>query len=230
MSPQSSDTTLTPWAAAGTATVLLVDDEPSVTRGIQLSLHRTKLHILAAHSAASALELLRARTVDVVVSDECMPGMRGTEFLALVRAQFPAVARILLTGHATVDVATKAINEGQIAFLLQKPCPPDRLHEAIVHALARHRGSEPASASPGYSKESVARGFPRDDFARLSAREKEILYLVVDGQRPGQIAKSLFISEHTARNHLKVIFRKLDAHSQSELMARGRTVSPTPTK
>lgn len=211
---------------AAPITVLLVDDEPHLTRGIQWALRRAPVEFLTAHSAASALDLLRTRTVDVVVSDECMPAMKGTELLALVRAQFPAVARILLTGHATLDVATKAINEGQIAFLLHKPCPPERLLAAITAALASHRGS-PAAPS-GYPKAAVALGFAREDFDSLSEREKEVLYLVVDGLRLAQIATSLFISEHTVRNHLKVIFRKLDVHSQGELMRKGRQGGPDP--
>lgn len=203
-------------------TVLVVDDEPSVTHGIQLALRRSPFEVVAAHSAASALALLRNRTIAVVVSDECMPGMRGTEFLARVRADFPDVARILLTGHATVDVAAQAINEGKIAFLLQKPCPPEQLHEAIARALADHRKSVPGPSPSELGLRAIARGFSRSDFERLSKREREVVALVVDGQRPREIAKAFFISEHTVRNHLKVIFRKLDVHSQSELMHKGR--------
>jgi DNA-binding NarL/FixJ family response regulator len=200
--------------------VLVVDDEPSVTRGIQLALRRSTFEVVAANSAASAIELLRARRIDVVVSDERMPGMGGTELLIRVRAEFPAIARILLTGHATLDVAAQAINEGKIAFLLQKPCSIDRLQDAIARAFAEHRRS-----APGFSLQAIAQGFSRADFQRLTKREEEILCLVVDGHRLGQIAKALFISEHTVRNHLKVIFRKLDVHSQGELMRRGRKSS-----
>lgn len=213
MSTQSSDEE---DPALPTA-VLVVDDEPSVTRGIQLALRRSTFEIVAAHSAASALDLLRARRIDVVVTDERMPGMGGTEFLIRVRAEFPGIARILLTGYATLDVAAQAINEGKIAFLLQKPCPPEQLQDFIARAFAEHR-----SSTPGFSLRAIAKGFSRADFERLSKREAEVLCLVVDGQRLGQIAKLLFISEHTVRNHLKVIFRKLDVHSQAELMRRGR--------
>jgi DNA-binding NarL/FixJ family response regulator len=203
---------------------LVVDDEPSVTRGIQLALRRSTFEIVAAHSAASALELLRARRIDVVVTDERMPGMGGTEFLVRVRAEFPGIARILLTGYATLDVAAQAINEGKVAFLLQKPCPPEQLQDAIARAFAEHQSAHGRSTS-GFSLRAIAKGFSRADFERLSKREEEVLCLVVDGQRLGQIAKVLFISEHTVRNHLKVIFRKLDVHSQGELMRKGRQSS-----
>jgi DNA-binding NarL/FixJ family response regulator len=206
------------------ATVLVVDDEPSVTRGIELALRHTPFEILTANSADSALTLLREHSVQVVVSDERMPGMSGIELLTLVRAEFPSAARIMLTGHATVDVASRAINEGRIAFFLQKPCPAEDLIEAISTALTARPDSAQATAGAP-SKDVIARNFPRKDFQQLSAREKEVLYLIVDGQRLGQIAKALFISPHTVRNHLKVIFRKLDVHSQSELMHKGRRAS-----
>jgi response regulator RpfG family c-di-GMP phosphodiesterase len=74
------------------AVVLVVDDEPYVTRGIQSALFRSPFEILAANSAADALVLMRERTIDVVVSDECMPGTTGIAFLTRVRSEFPATA------------------------------------------------------------------------------------------------------------------------------------------
>jgi DNA-binding NarL/FixJ family response regulator len=203
------------------ATVLVVDDEPNVTRGVELALRHAPFELLTANSAQAALALLRERAIDVVVSDEQMPGMSGIELLRLVRSEFPDAARIMLTGHASLDVASRAINEGRIAFFLQKPCSADALRDAISAALpARLPSAQPRTSAD--TAEAIARNFPRKDFALLSAREKEVLYLIVDGQRLGQIAKALFISQHTVRNHLKVIFRKLDVHSQPDLMRKGR--------
>ena len=65
-------------------------------------------------------------------------------------------------------------------------------------------------------------GFGPELLAMLSEREREVFNLLADGQRLSQIAGSLFISRHTARNHLKAIFRKLDVHSQTEMMDRSR--------
>ena len=204
-------------------TVLFLDDEPEITRGIQLALRGAPYTLFTAQSPAEAFALLRSRSIDVVVSDERMPGMSGTEFLARVKVDFPRTARILLTGHATLAVATKAINDGRITFLLEKPCPPERLVDAIAEALA---GMKQDSSMGGETVPRglavIAGGFPDQAFQTLSAREREILGLIVDGQRLSQIARQLFISEHTARNHLKVIFRKLDAHSQVELIRKGR--------
>jgi two-component system, probable response regulator PhcQ len=102
--------------------VLIVDDEQS-TRGLMKeALEREPYELLMADSAEKALEILESRQVDVVVSDEMMPGMAGSEFLALVRKRYPETIRMILTGHASVESAVRAINEGKIYHFFTKPC------------------------------------------------------------------------------------------------------------
>lgn len=231
------------------ATVLLVDDERNVTDGLLVMLRREPYEVLCAHSAAEAASVLARCHVDVVVSDERMPGMAGSEFLRQVAAQFPGTARILLTGNATLAVALKAINEGKICRLLCKPCPPQELTAAIADAvsasisavaterflqLARNenavhgRVGDPATTRPRVAADSSHRfgALAGEALEPLSARELEVLALILDGQRVAQAAKALFISPHTARNHLKAIFGKLNVHSQVELLARSRAADP----
>lgn len=221
-------------------TVLLVDDERQVTRGLAALLHPTGLTVIEAHSAEEAMALLRRKTVDVVVSDERMPGMRGSEFLALVSRTFPETGRVLLTGQATVETAVSAINDGRVCKFLQKPCPPAVFRAAIEEALRAATQSKiagrfrdlvrlegvglVASTPVAHSgpENTASHRFDPSLLARLSQREREIYDLVVDGLRLSQIAASLFISPHTARNHLKAIFRKLEVHSQAEMLDRGR--------
>ena len=83
-------------------TVLLVDDEKNVRSALRRALRHESCEILEAESAAEALRLLESRPVAVVVSDESMPGMSGTELLARVRAEYPETFRIILTGHASL--------------------------------------------------------------------------------------------------------------------------------
>jgi response regulator RpfG family c-di-GMP phosphodiesterase len=82
-------------------TVLLVDDEPNVLAGLQRALRKEPYLIFSATSAEMALVVLQARTVDVVISDQDMPGMRGADFLAKVRQEFPDTVRFMLTGKPT---------------------------------------------------------------------------------------------------------------------------------
>jgi DNA-binding NarL/FixJ family response regulator len=235
-------------ARAKVATVLLVDDERQVTDGLNAILHGESYEVVVANSALEALALLQRRDVDVVVSDERMPSMTGSQFLAVVAKDYPNTARIILTGHATLEAAVVAINEGRICRLLQKPCKPMELRAAIAEALQTAAVTRTASqfmAIARFENRNLLRpgvtsadeptpqttqaeprlgcgGFSHAEMARLSEREREVFGLLVDGLRVGQVAKALFVSEHTVRNHLKSIFDKLDVHSQSALLGKGR--------
>jgi DNA-binding NtrC family response regulator len=125
-------------------TVLLVDDDVSVLSGLRRALHREPYEVLVAESADAALARLAAFPVDVVISDESMPGMLGTELLAQSRIRYPETVRILLTGHSSLDVAIRAINEGEVYRFFTKPCNPVELAVTIRQALQQRellRGS-----------------------------------------------------------------------------------------
>jgi DNA-binding NtrC family response regulator len=119
------------------ATILIVDDEPNVLEGLARTLWRPGYKLVSAISPEAGLEKLRDQTVDVVISDHLMPGMSGLEFLKLVRDRYPDTARIMLTGHADLQTAVKAINEGEIYRFLSKPCPPEEL-QVTVHLALEH--------------------------------------------------------------------------------------------
>ncbi len=102
--------------------VLIVDDEQSTRSLMNEALGKEPYELLMADSAEQALEILESRQVDVVVSDEMMPGMVGSEFLALVRKRYPDTIRMILTGHASIESAVRAINEGKIYHFFTKPC------------------------------------------------------------------------------------------------------------
>lgn len=116
-------------------TVLLVDDEPHVLSSLRRGLHEEPFEILCAHSAKEALVFLQAKPVDVVVSDQDMPGTPGTVFLAEVHKSYPETIRFMLTGKATLDVAIEAVNSGAISRFLTKPCIASDLATTIHQAL-----------------------------------------------------------------------------------------------
>jgi len=119
----------------GSYTVLFVDDEPEILEGLKCALRRYSFVILTATSGADALKLLETNTVDVVVSDERMPNMAGSEFLSIVRQRHPETIRIVLTGQASLGAAIRAINEGEVYRFLTKPCSHVELSATIQHAL-----------------------------------------------------------------------------------------------
>ena len=115
--------------------VLLLDDEVAVLDALRVALHKRPYDFVAATSASDALEALRRESFDVVVADERMPGMSGSQFLAIARRNYPAVMRIMLTGHASFDAAVRAVNEAEVFRLLVKPCPATDLATAIRLAI-----------------------------------------------------------------------------------------------
>jgi two-component system probable response regulator PhcQ len=103
-------------------TVLIVDDETIITDLFKDALLNEPYTLLTASSAEEALSIMARREVDVVVSDEKMPAMSGSEFLAIVRQKYPEAIRMILTGHASLELAIRAINEGEVYRFFTKPC------------------------------------------------------------------------------------------------------------
>jgi two-component system, probable response regulator PhcQ len=129
-------------AASSTATILLVDDEPQVTDALKRALRREPYAFLTADSAAAAQQLLAHHHVDVVISDEQMPGVSGSQFLASVRKQYPHTIRMILSGQASLEAAVRAINEGEVYRFFLKPCNPTDLMFTVQQALAHKRLEE----------------------------------------------------------------------------------------
>jgi two-component system, probable response regulator PhcQ len=121
------------------ARILFVDDEPNVTAALKRSLRKEPYEIFTADSAAAALRILAASGIDVVVSDERMPGMSGSVFLGQVRATYPDTVRIILSGQADLEDVVRAINEGEIYRFCMKPINAADLGVTIRQALQHKR-------------------------------------------------------------------------------------------
>lgn len=115
-------------------TVLFVDDDPNILEGLKTRLHRQrrKWDMRFALSGRAALELLEKEPVDVIVSDMRMPEMDGATLLTRVRALRPKVIRIVLSGHAEMDTALRAIAVAH--QFLNKPCEPGMIENVIERA------------------------------------------------------------------------------------------------
>lgn len=115
--------------------VLFVDDEWEVVQGLRRAFLQYPYQVAATTSPELALQMFRDEPFDVIVADELMPNMRGSELLSRIAREFPATRRILLTGHATPEAAARAVNDASVVRLLLKPCPMEKLHEAIETSL-----------------------------------------------------------------------------------------------
>jgi len=119
--------------------LLLVDDEPNLTSALVRSLDRTQFEIFTADSAQQALLVLAGNEIDVVVSDERMPGMTGSQLLTEVRKRWPSTIRMILSGQADLEAAVRAINEGEVYRFLLKPCHPKELQMTILQGLQQKK-------------------------------------------------------------------------------------------
>jgi two-component system, probable response regulator PhcQ len=104
--------------------VLIVDDDPCLLDGMRRTLRREPYTVLTSQTCEEALDLLESTPVDVIISDQDMPGMSGTAFLKCVCERRPYITRFMLTGKATLDNAIDAINNGGISRFFVKPCDP----------------------------------------------------------------------------------------------------------
>ncbi len=119
--------------------VLFVDDEVNVLRAYKRAL-RKQFRLHTAASGREALEKLdEGNRFAVIVSDMRMPEMDGVTLLARFHQLSPDTVRIMLTGNSDQETAVKAVNEGDIFRFLNKPCPPEKLAEAIQAGLQQHR-------------------------------------------------------------------------------------------
>ena len=116
-------------------TVLLVDDDPLLLAGLTRALRRQPYQLLTAQSADEAIWTLKKHDVDLLVTDEQMPGRSGSELAAWVAEHRPEVVRIMLTGHAEAGTAIRAINEGAVYHFFTKPCDEVQLAVTIRKAL-----------------------------------------------------------------------------------------------
>ncbi|MDH4028104.1 MAG: response regulator [Nitrospirota bacterium] len=118
--------------------ILIVDDEPAIISALKRALIEEPFEIFTAKNGMEGLEVLNANKIKIVISDEKMPGMTGSEFLSRVKELFPETIRIMLTGAASIESAMKAVNRGEIYRFFTKPWNDVELKLAIRSAIEKY--------------------------------------------------------------------------------------------
>lgn len=116
--------------------ILLVDDDMNLLRGLRRALRDQPYDLFVAHSAEDAKQMFRRRTFSLAVVDQQLGGAPGSEFIAWISEFHPATVRMMLTGHPNVNVAQDAINRGGVFRFLTKPIRDVELALAIREGLA----------------------------------------------------------------------------------------------
>ncbi|MCD6200160.1 MAG: response regulator [Deltaproteobacteria bacterium] len=119
-------------------TILCVDDEENILSSLKRLLRKEGYRLLTAPSGAEGLKLLEENSVHLVISDQRMPRMDGTQFLAKVKEGYPDAIRIILTGYTDVDSITESINKGHVYKFLLKPWNDQSLKLEIKQALEQY--------------------------------------------------------------------------------------------
>jgi DNA-binding NtrC family response regulator len=117
--------------------VLLVDDEPEILYSLK-GLLRRQYNLHTAESAKEALAVLAEHEIHVVMTDQRMPEITGSEFLAQIKSTYPDAIRIVFTGYADIKAVIEAVNNGGLFRYLTKPWDPDELVEVLDDATRKY--------------------------------------------------------------------------------------------
>jgi len=135
---QPADEDPKPSEAPQVYRILLVDDEPNVLHALQRVFHQENYRIHIAGNGREALDMLKAQTCQLIISDYLMPGMNGGELLREVKARYPRTIRIMLTGHADTNAVVAAVKEGAIYKFMLKPWNDDDIRITVALALEQY--------------------------------------------------------------------------------------------
>src|SRR5438128_6486599 len=204
------------------ARILIVDDHPLTREALSslLSAHGLDVIGCVSDGAEAIVEAGRLQP-DLVLLDLSMPGMDGLTALPRLREAAPDCEVVVLTASGTEENLLGAIRGGAAGYLLKSE-PPERIvdflrgvaqGEAALSGTVARRLLEQVRAGGGRSS-----GVPDAIAVALSAREREVLLLLDEHLATDEIAKRLYISEHTVRSHVKSLLRKLGVSSRREAL------------
>lgn len=193
---------------------MVVDDHAAVREGVKMILARDREITVIGESGSGtgAIEMAGRRRPDVVVMDVRMEGMDGFEATRKIMAEYPDMAVILYTAHGERGLLAEGLDCGARGYVL-KDAPPDDIVRAVKRVAEGGAYVDPTLASELVSPKATER------LPALSAREREILGLLADGNSNPEIAAKLFISPETVRTHVRNAMAKLEADTRTQAVA-----------
>lgn len=202
-------------------TLYLIDDDAAVSRAIEVVGEWLHLPVLTFSSAESFLKFDFANAVGCLIVDIKLPGLNGLELQAALRERSCDLPVIVVSGHADVPLAVEAMRLGAIT-VLEKPFPLDRLTPHVQHAIELDRSRRELSQQ---------RELVRARMAALTAREREVLDLLIQGKTNKEIAAQLHLTLRAIEDRRARLMRRVEAHSLAELLALAQQagLGPVPT-
>lgn len=189
----------------------------------RIELHPEMRVIWMRGNGREAVQALEAGEIpDVIMMDIRMPVMDGIEATTLISGKWPDIPIIMCTVFDDEEYILQAILAGAKGYLM-KDAPPDKIHASVQEALAGGAPMSPLIAAKALKLIRGNQAAPTTSVPEeynLTARETEILDLLVEGETYQQIADRLFISYGTVRKHVENIYRKLEVHGKVEAIRK----------
>jgi DNA-binding NarL/FixJ family response regulator len=194
--------------------VLLADDHPLLLLGIRRTLElQEDIEIVGqAASGQEVIALIERRAPDLVLMDLCMPGVRGPEFIADMKARWPALTVVVLSACDDRPSVDGALLAGASAYIVKSAAPVDvaSVLRQTSSGVVYHASAAPRIVGSVGAEEPAAEAGPI-----LTEREQTILAAVAQGLTTKRISSDLWVSEHTVKFHLTNIYRKLGVPNRS---------------
>ncbi len=196
--------------------VAIVDDHAIVRTGLRqfLSEHVDLRVTGEACNGLEALELARAGDVDVMLMDLSMPGQGGVDALGAIKARFPDLPVLILSGFAAAHYAIMLLRQGANGYL-NKDCDPEEIVTAIRTVARGRRYITPAVAE--LLADGAMGSGDQPLHASLSERELQVFLRLAQGETVGNIAESTFLSVKTVSTYRTRVLEKLKLQTNSEL-------------
>ena len=195
--------------------ILLVEDHTLVRSGIRLLLERAPgLQIVGeAENGRQAVELCAALTPDLAIMDIAMPTLNGLEAARKIAAESPQTCILMLSMHSEVEYVRAALAAGARGYVLKNAASADLLSAIGAVLAGTIYVSAPLRTALRDARTSDTGTDSSAGLARLTAREREILHLIAQGNSGPEIARALAISERTVETHRQNVMAKLNIHS-----------------
>jgi len=207
-------------APESTVSVSIVEDDDWLRQDLAKKVRLAKGFRLSSlyRTAEDALKQLPDEAPDVVLMDIALPGMSGIECVQRLKEKWLDANVLILTVYEETDKIFAALRAGASGYLLKRSSTEELL-EAISDL---HEGGAPMSSSVARRvvKFFATEAKPKPEAEALSAREREILDLLVEGRANKEIADRLDVSVHTVRMFIRRIYKKMHVHSRGEAVAR----------
>ena len=195
--------------------VLLIDDHDLIRQGLARAFERADDFVVVgqAASVAEGLRLFASLSPDVVISDVRLPDGTGLDLVKQIRSDGHDTGIVVLTMYAGDEQLFAALEAGASAFVA-KDAPADEVVAAARHALVSPRSFAAADLAGAMRRRMTPAG------PQLTQREAEVLSLLARGFSVSAIARSIFVSDSTAKTHISKIYEKLGASNRADAIMK----------